>query len=335
MSVFVQNPRKRSPSGLVENPRKKVAVSGTTPPTSQVIKVKTEGPSTTLVKPPQVVRQHQAVKQPHPVRQSQHVKPQQIIRPEPVIKRDPVIVCSICKNGKNTERKISCVDCPFKGHITCLKLNDRKDLVLLELNFQCEKCRTCSTCYETSESDPLILCPKCNDAYHADCHIPPIKDKQMADGNEWCCSNCYMASRKTDKKIKLNKTVPPPIEKPLPLPSAKIHKNDFVDIENPEKEENFEGFSDLEQSSNDFLTLKVVPDVSKWTPKDVQKFFHSKYPFEAKVFFDQEVDGASLLLMNRTDVLRLLKRKVGPALNIYRMILRFQTGSNDVTLGWF
>lgn len=320
---------------MVENPRKKVAVSGTTPPTSQVIKIKTEGPSTTLVKPPQVVRQHQAVKQPHPVRQSQHVKPQQIIRPEPIIKRDPVIVCSICKNGKNTERKISCVDCPFKGHITCLKLNDRKDLVLLELNFQCEKCRTCSTCYETSESDPLILCPKCNDAYHADCHIPPIKDKQMADGNEWCCSNCYMASRKTDKKIKLNKTVPPPVEKPLPLPSAKIHKNDFVDIENPEKEENFEGFSDLEQSSNDFLTLKVVPDVSKWTPKDVQKFFHSKYPFEAKVFFDQEVDGASLLLMNRTDVMRLLKRKVGPALNIYRMILRLQTGSNDVTLGWF
>lgn len=157
----------------------------------------------------------------------------------------------------------------------------------------------------------------------------------MADGNEWCCCNCYMAARKTDKKIKLNQSAPPPIEKPLPLPSAKIDKNDFVDIENPEKEENFEGFSDLEQSSNDFLTMKDVPDVSKWSPKEVQKFFQSKYPAEAKILFDEEVDGASLMLMSRSDVLRLLKKRLGPAINIYRMILRFQTESNDVTLGWF
>lgn len=329
-------------SVFVESPRKKIAVSAVkaTSHHQQQVEIKIE-PASIPAKPQavkqlQVVKQQQAVKPPPQQMKPPQQKPQPILpRQEPVIKRDPVILCSICKDGKNTERKISCVDCPFKGHITCLKLNNRKDLVLLELNFQCEQCITCSTCYETSENESLIVCPKCNDAYHADCHIPSIKDKHMADGNEWCCSNCYMASRKTDKKIKLNKTVPPPIEIPLPLPSAKVHKNDFVDIENPEKEENFQGFSDLEQSSNDFLTLKEVPDVTKWSPKDVQKFFHTKYPAEAKVFFDEEIDGPSLLLMKRSDVLRILQKKLGPAINIYRMILRFQTGSNDVTLGWF
>lgn len=322
--------RARSPttnSAEIINKKKTVSVSSsaTTTPHHQ-LKNKTISPTTKL----QSVRPQSSVRPPNPPIVRNPIRPESVI-----VKRDSIILCSICKDGKNTERKISCVDCPFKGHITCLKLNDRKDLVLLELNFQCEDCRTCSTCYDSAENEILVVCPKCFDAYHVNCHIPPIKDKQMVDGNEWCCSNCYMASRKTETKIKLNKTVPPPIEKPLPLPKAKIDKTDFVDIENPEKEENFEGFSELEQSSNDFLTLKQVPDVAKWSPKEVQKFFQSKYPAEADIFFDQEIDGAILLLMSRSDVLRLLKQRLGPAINIYRMILRFQTGSNDVTLGWF
>ena len=45
----------------------------------------------------------------------------------------------------------------------------------------------------------------------------------------------------------------------------------------------------------------------------------------AKVFFDEEIDGAGLLVLQRHDVLRGLGIKLGPALKIYNRVLALQT----------
>lgn len=51
-------------------------------------------------------------------------------------------------------------------------------------------------------------------------------------------------------------------------------------------------------------------------------------------FFLQEIDGRSLLLMKRIDVLTSLKLKLGPALKIYRHVVKLQVRRDDPKLYW-
>uniref|UniRef100_A0A1A9WB17 PHD-type domain-containing protein n=1 Tax=Glossina brevipalpis TaxID=37001 RepID=A0A1A9WB17_9MUSC len=77
-----------------------------------------------------------------------------------------------------------------------------------------------------------------------------------------------------------------------------------------------------------------VPDVKDWSVDQVTQYFSQYFPNEAHVFKDQEIDGASLLLLKRSDVIKKLPIKLGPSLRIYSLILKIQTQLNDPTLGW-
>ena len=56
----------------------------------------------------------------------------------------------------------------------------------------------------------------------------------------------------------------------------------------------------------------------EWTVGDVVDYFtEAGFPEQASAFQEQEIDGKSLLLMQRTDVLTGLSIRLGPALKIY------------------
>uniref|UniRef100_A0A667X333 SAM domain-containing protein n=1 Tax=Myripristis murdjan TaxID=586833 RepID=A0A667X333_9TELE len=55
-----------------------------------------------------------------------------------------------------------------------------------------------------------------------------------------------------------------------------------------------------------------------WTVSDVVSYFTAAgFPEQAVAFRTQEIDGKSLLLMQRNDVLTGLSIRLGPALKIY------------------
>jgi hypothetical protein len=61
-----------------------------------------------------------------------------------------------------------------------------------------------------------------------------------------------------------------------------------------------------------------IGDVVEWSSTDLATYFKDKgFEEEAKIMEDQDVDGKSLLLMSRLDVLKGLKLKLGPALRMY------------------
>lgn len=78
----------------------------------------------------------------------------------------------------------------------------------------------------------------------------------------------------------------------------------------------------------------VVPDVKNWSVDQVADYFAKYFPNEAQVFRDQEIDGMSLLLLKRSDIVKKLPFKLGPSLRLYSFILKIQTKLNDPTLGW-
>ncbi|KAG9350892.1 hypothetical protein AGOR_G00149280 [Albula goreensis] len=61
-----------------------------------------------------------------------------------------------------------------------------------------------------------------------------------------------------------------------------------------------------------------LPDPADWAVTDVVNYFKAAgFEEQASAFQDQEIDGKSLLLMTRNDVLTGLSIKLGPALKIY------------------
>uniref|UniRef100_A0A8C4SEE4 Sterile alpha motif domain containing 13 n=1 Tax=Erpetoichthys calabaricus TaxID=27687 RepID=A0A8C4SEE4_ERPCA len=61
-----------------------------------------------------------------------------------------------------------------------------------------------------------------------------------------------------------------------------------------------------------------LPDPAEWAVLDVVNYFKAVgFEEQANAFQDQEIDGKSLLLMTRNDVLTGLSLKLGPALKIY------------------
>ncbi|XP_030351733.1 sterile alpha motif domain-containing protein 13 isoform X1 [Strigops habroptila] len=81
---------------------------------------------------------------------------------------------------------------------------------------------------------------------------------------------------------------------------------------------------DMENKENGSLDVKNSvengrpPDPADWAVTDVVNYFRTAgFEEQANAFQEQEIDGKSLLLMTRNDVLTGLSLKLGPALKIY------------------
>ncbi|XP_017119881.1 histone-lysine N-methyltransferase 2D [Drosophila elegans] len=82
------------------------------------------------------------------------------------------------------------------------------------------------------------------------------------------------------------------------------------------------------------VDIKGQP-VSSWSVEQVVGFVAKHYPKEANVFRYQDIDGASLLLLTRQDVMNGFGLKLGPALRVFELVMSLQSRSDDVRLAWF
>uniref|UniRef100_H0WTP8 L3MBTL histone methyl-lysine binding protein 4 n=1 Tax=Otolemur garnettii TaxID=30611 RepID=H0WTP8_OTOGA len=72
--------------------------------------------------------------------------------------------------------------------------------------------------------------------------------------------------------------------------------------------------------------------VAQWTVDEVAEFVQSLLGCEehAKCFKKEQIDGKAFLLLTQTDIVKVMKIKLGPALKIYNSILMFRN-SQDLT----
>lgn len=69
----------------------------------------------------------------------------------------------------------------------------------------------------------------------------------------------------------------------------------------------------------------MTANPQQWTIEDVATFVKFiGFPDQSMIFKEQEIDGISLLLLKRMDVLTGLSMKLGPALKIFGHIQRLQ-----------
>lgn len=162
------------------------------------------------------------------------------------------------------------------------------------------------------------------------------------------------------KRLPMNKPVPiqpkPSVIQTLPTvkePSKRIQARKLVKGQassdtsaggGPSKKQRIASASTGFSSDDDFDAASTVenrnggdiPDVSKWTHHQVSDYF-TRLGFNARdaaMFKEEEIDGETLLIMRRSDIVNATKLKLGTTLKMWTEILKFQTGSNDPTQGW-
>ncbi|KAL3269923.1 hypothetical protein HHI36_008980 [Cryptolaemus montrouzieri] len=262
-------------------------------------------------------------------------------------------VCSVChlqnKKGPN-DKLVACRECSNKAHYSCLNGDDMMLKMYPDNTWQCPHCKTCVICFETADAGSLIVCSVCADAYHAGCHEPHITEK-IKNGNKWLCTNCQMPDELEITKIESNMTFSrkPSIVNDEVSSDSSLSNTNYQSLQSspsalhlsPQNGANGRESPDQDQSdskgfdSEDDLNIDPsIPDATHWTPDEVYQYFTQYFPEEAKVFKEQEIDGRSLLLLKRLDVLTNMKLKLGPALKIYKHVVKLQVRRDDPKLYW-
>ncbi|XP_013187257.2 histone-lysine N-methyltransferase 2D isoform X2 [Amyelois transitella] len=231
-------------------------------------------------------------------------------------------VCSVCHIQKprgSSERLVECKDCNNKAHLTCLQSGSGILKPRPDNTWQCPHCKTCVVCCETNDAGVLTVCSICSDAYHALCHAPRIPERLKA-WDHWECNNC-LESRPTvvgspaiiPSQIDYNSQNSPPVDpflKPHELDRASSKFGDDVPID------------------------PSVPDVTNWTTDDVYNYFIKHLPDAAPILKEQEFDGQAVIMARRADIVKGLGLPLGPALALYRIIVKLQTRKDDWTMCW-
>ncbi|XP_065317509.1 uncharacterized protein LOC135925882 isoform X2 [Gordionus sp. m RMFG-2023] len=98
--------------------------------------------------------------------------------------------CDICYLALNLKKDVylRCAHCFLYYHVICLKFNEIEYENAKQYSWYCHKCKICSICYKekSSKAGALILCDKCDRAFHEKCYDPPIKWSKRY----WTCMLC-------------------------------------------------------------------------------------------------------------------------------------------------
>ncbi|GLH08220.1 Supporter of activation of yellow protein [Gryllus bimaculatus] len=217
-------------------------------------------------------------------------------------------VCSICHhqvNGRRGlyEKFLTCANCTNKAHPSCLDVGDK-----LMPFWQCMQCKICPHCMQSGEFEQLVTCWGCGDGWHPTCHYPEILER--ANGSKWYCFRCLPSK---PKNVNGTSDSPAPDAIPISYPAS----------------------ASVTSCDSDDQIDECIPDASEWTVDEVSRYLANQgYPEEAAIFKLNEIDGASLLLMKRSDVLLGLQLKLGPALKLYGQVKRLQIRQSDPQLIW-
>ncbi|XP_053676567.1 scm-like with four MBT domains protein 1 [Anopheles nili] len=71
-------------------------------------------------------------------------------------------------------------------------------------------------------------------------------------------------------------------------------------------------------------------EIRYWSCDDVCRYFGRHCKAWGDLFHEQEIDGPSLLLMRKVDVLSRFGLKLGPAMELYQRIVALQNGDRDI-----
>ncbi|GAB1597498.1 uncharacterized protein DDB_G0287625-like [Argonauta hians] len=234
------------------------------------------------------------------------------------------------KHGQ-PEELLVCKDCNTTVHPSCMDYSEELATKARNSPWQCMECKTCIVCDSSGDGDCMLFCDACDKGYHMKCHVPAVNEKPKG---KWLCNQCTSESKNCQVQPMECETT----SEVSSMPTTNGNHRNHVETTNlgglptpqdspvrPEAEEKL----GLKEESVSLPMLRdfqgPYPDAANWSIDDVVNFFKSAgFVTQAEAFREQEIDGKSLLLMKRSDVLTGLSLKLGPALKMYTHVQNLQ-----------
>lgn len=241
---------------------------------------------------------------------------------KPKDKKEIQLCCKCDIGHKKTEKLIFCKDCGNTIHPKCLNYPEELTDRIYKQAWQCIECKLCIVCVQPGNDDKLLFCDSCDQAYHMSCHRPAIVRPPRG---RWECDSC--AAHTGYKGDQEDKLVPAGahsfFEELLPVLPPGVSQWPHLGNSHrfcPAVDQYPPHWEDLPVDES-------IPNIADWSAARMSQYLVQNGIKEtvAKVFFDQEIDGASVLVLTRKDVLHSLGMKLGPALKVYQHIRRLQT----------
>ncbi|KAI1289336.1 Histone acetyltransferase KAT6A [Halotydeus destructor] len=243
--------------------------------------------------------------------------------------------CDFCQytassNGKGVpEDLLICKDCDAKAHPSCMQYSEELATRIRRSPWQCMECKTCANCNDSGDWDFMLFCDMCDKGYHNECHEPPLTKKPSG---KWVCSHCQTYERRRAKSNAEDAN-----DQLDDKASTSSYATDFGEASSISEEmltktkpiigENVVLRHMVPNPKQLFELNPSIPvNPQAWSIDDVESFLTViGFPDQAPLFKEQEIDGISLLLLKRMDVLTGLSMKLGPALKIFGHLQRLQT----------
>ncbi|XP_072026315.1 histone acetyltransferase KAT6B-like isoform X2 [Amphiura filiformis] len=253
----------------------------------------------------------------------------------------------------DVEDLLICKDCNLKVHPSCMKYSPELAERTRLSPWQCMHCKTCRICDDSGDADTLLFCDACDKGYHMACHNPSVRSKPLG---KWVCHACEvdaeldaiygssdLSTNGDELPVSDLDSFPSHEGSPSPMlqqgksakgsrttsPGSQGKITPEVATPNQSRSANLP-----EQSAANATNGKLhgITDPGSWTIQDVVGYFtRCGFAEHATVFEEQEIDGKSLLLLKRLDVLTGLSLKLGPALKMYNHVMELQLHSEPTS----
>ncbi|CAG2168552.1 unnamed protein product [Oppiella nova] len=233
--------------------------------------------------------------------------------------------CDLCqlRTKFNTrgeqEELLTCKDCSAKAHPSCMDYSVELAERSSRSPWQCMECKTCDICHDSKDAANMLVCDLCDKGFHMSCHNPSVLLKPIG---KWECHECNANKNSVEVTNKTSLKCEPNEESDDLMSDKKSQR-----ILNKRNSETSSLSSVASNSKENYGNSypEVIPNPQKWSPEDVGNFIRNiGFPEQSVLFKEQEIDGTSLLLLRRSDVLTGFHMKLGPALKIYSHIMRLQ-----------
>lgn len=222
------------------------------------------------------------------------------------VRLDPMIFCSTCSN---------------QGHQSCaFKFMSGKNWFCVDCRQDVETCQICKKNAHEKERGELYACSCCSSLYHHGCHNPSIK---LPFSTSWHCFSCPPVAAAVNRHEEEGSGEE--------LSDGDECLSMETELERKKDSEPMNCRTDLNQAA---YFKEEPPDPTNWSSKDVYNYFRKYFDEDiARAILEQDIDGYSLKLLGRADVLK-LDFKLGICLKILLHIKRLQLHSNNLVDIW-
>ncbi|KAJ6626768.1 Sterile alpha motif domain-containing protein 13 [Pseudolycoriella hygida] len=274
------------------------------------------------------------------------------IPPKKIASKDvvtPMQSCCHCKKYQKPEILVNC----------------RKDCKTKKLSWECYSCQSCTVCLKGVANGKILKCYSCFLYYHPKCH--GSEDRiQLVKENRFCCESCNNIRIINETSVgskgglpKKGRLFAQTRVQPANTDNSKystdcnsgflgFNLNEVVEKSSDDEEMNDEPAQPTVPDSlpaqsthrssidnrNTINDDSPIVDASEWSTEQVFKYFQKLFPKQAHVFRDHDIDGPSLYLLKRSDIVKGFNINIGPAVKIYSHVLKLQTKCNDPTIAW-